>query len=241
MSRGRIIRLIVVIVLLASGFVYIQRTPLDPNRISLWITAVIGGVTTIYALFTFEILLQNESMARAAVASSTVMEQSLRFSHAPSLLYETLNTQDPTFQTREGLTAYPNEEYKRALAEYNQQQEGQRQKEFVFAVVHNMGRGAATNLSIEARYDITDSSNPNRDTSVTKQASVQTLEPGKTVALCVFIYKVPTSDDRAVLVSARLTASDFYREAINEPVKVTEVDVHKHHVEMDQGCVVRVT
>jgi hypothetical protein len=167
------------------------------------------------------------------------MERSLRFSHTPNLLYQTINTKDPTFPARTGfLTPIDNDDYKRARAEFAG---GGAQKEFVFAVVQNKGQGAATNLNIEAVYSITDSSNPNRDSTVAKPASVQILEPGKAVALCIFISKVPTADDRVTLVSARLTSSDFYRDAIKEPAQQIDVDTQKHHVELEPGCVVRLT
>jgi len=235
---GRKGRLALVALLLVVALVYVWRTKVDPSRVGLFVTAVIGAVTTIYALFTYEMLLQNQAMAKAAVESTTVMERSLRFSHTPLLLYRTVNTKDPTFSGRAAsLTPIDNDDYKRARAEYAG---GGEQKEFVFAVVRNKGQGAATNLSIEAEYKITDSSNPNRDSSVAKQASVQILEPEKAVALCIFISKVPTADDRVALVSARLTTSDFYRDAINEPPQQIDIDIRRHHVELEPGCVIRV-
>src|SRR5450759_1965294 len=238
MSLGRRMLLALVTIFLAVALVCVWRTKVDPSRVSLFITAVIGAVTTIYALFTYEILLQNQAMARAAMDSSTLMERSLRFSHTPNLLYQTINTKDPTFPAKAGfITPIDNDDYKRALTEFGG---GGQQKEFVFAVVQNKGQGAATNLNIDAVYNITDSSNPNRDTSVTKQTSVQILESGTAVALCIFISKVPTADDRVALVSARLTTSDFYRDAIKEPVQQIDVDIHRHHVELESGCVVRV-
>jgi hypothetical protein len=238
MSLGRKGRLVIVAISLGVAIGWVWRTKVDPSRVSLFVTAVIGAVTTVYALFTYEMLLQNQAMAKAAVESSTLMERSLRFSHTPNLIYQTFNTKDPTFAAKASfLTPIDNQDYKRALTEFGG---GGQQKEFVFAVIQNKGQGAATNLSIDTVYNITDSSNPNRDTSVTKQASVQILEAGKAIALCIFISKVPTADDRVVLVSARLTTSDFYRDAIEEPPQQVDVDVNRHHVELDPACVVRV-
>lgn len=236
MARARIGRMALVLLLLAIALFWVWQTKVEPSRASLFVTAVIGAVTTIYVLVTYEILLQNQRMAKAAVDSSTLMEQSFRFSHAPNLVFRTINTKDPAIR-RDSLNPIENDDYRRAVAEFASS--GQ-QKEFVFAVVHNKGQGAATNLNVEAVYRITDSSNPNRETSVTKLASVQILEPGKGVALCIFISKVPTADDRVVLVSARLTTSDFYRDAINEPPQQIDIDISKHHVELESGCVVRV-
>jgi hypothetical protein len=118
-------------------------------------------------------------------------------------------------------------------------EELQKMASFGIPQINLQWQGAATNLNLHAVYDITDSSNPNRNTSVTKQASVQILEAGKAVALCIFISKVPTADDRVALVSARLITSDFYRDAINEPVQQIDVDPGKHHVEAEPDCVVR--
>jgi hypothetical protein len=237
MPAARGIRLALVVILLAISLVWVWRTKIDSGRVSLFIAAVIGAVTTIYVLVTYEILLQDQAMAKATRDSSVLMERSLRFSHTPNLLYETINTKDPSFSANAGsLIPIDNDDYRRALTEFNAGE----QKEFVFGVVKNRGQGAATNLNIEAVYNIVDSSSANREASVTKQASVQVLEPGKAVALCIFISKVPTADDRVILVSAHMTAGDFYRDAISDPPQEIAVDIKKHHVEREQGCVVRV-
>jgi hypothetical protein len=239
MTLARPLRMLVVIVLLVAALVWIWRTNIKPERVNLFIAAVIGAVTTIYALFTYEILLQNQTMAKAALDSATFMERSLRFSHTPNLLYETINTKDPTFRSAAGsVVPIENADYRRALTEFNT---GGEQKEFVFAVVNNKGQGAATNLNIEAVYNITDSSKPNRETSVTKQAAVQILEPKTGVALCIFISKIPTPDDRVALVSACLKAGDFYRDAIGELAQQIDIDPRMHHIEQAVDCVVRLT
>lgn len=237
MTWPRAIRMLIVVILLAMALAWVWRTEVKPERVNLLIAALIGAVTTIYALFTYEILLQNQTMAQAALDSATLMERSLRFSHTSNLLYETINTRDPTFRSTAGeVIPFENDDYKRALAEFN---EGGGQKEFVFAIVKNRGRGTATNLSIEATYNIIDSSSLNRESSVIKRASVQLLEPKTGVALCIFISKVPTPDDRVSLVSARVIAGDFYRDAINEPPQEIKVDIRAHHIEHADNCVVR--
>jgi hypothetical protein len=226
----------IVLALLAGALVWVWRTDAKPERVSLFIAALIGAVTAIYALFTYEIVIQNQTMAKAALDSSTFMERSLRFSHTANLLYETVNTKDPTFKSSgESVTPIENPDFKRALTELS---EGGEQKEFVFAVVKNKGQGAATNLDIDVTYNITDSSNPNRESSVNKHALVQILEPKSGVALCIFISKVPTPDDRVSLVSARLTAGDFYRDAIKEPPQQMVIDPRAHHTEQAANCVV---
>ena len=70
------------------------------------------------------------------------MERSLRFSHTPNLLYETVNTKDPTFKSAAGsyvIVPLKNEDYSRALTEFSA---GAEQKEFVFAVVQNKGQAS---------------------------------------------------------------------------------------------------
>lgn len=236
MSRARVIRMLITLVMLAIAMRWVWHTDAKPERITLFITAVIGALTTIYALFTYEILIQNQTMAKAAVESSTSMERSLRFSHTPNLLYKTMSTKDPTFESAENIIPIENDDYKRAITEFTV---GGGQKEFVFAVVNNKGQGAATNLGIEAVYAITDSSNPNRETSVTKRASVQILEPNSGVALCIFISSVPTADDRVVLTSALLDSGDFYRDAVMEPAQRIAISPEKHEIVQALDCVMR--
>ena len=237
MARARALRMLIAAAILATALVWVWQTDAKPERVNLSIAAVIGAVTAIYALLTYEILLQNQTMAKAALDSSTFMEQSLRFSHTPCLLYETVNTKDPTFRSTQGsVVPFDNADYKRALNEFNK---GEGQNEFVFAIVKNKGQGAATNLDIEAVYNITDSSNPNRETSVTKQASIQILESKAGVALCILISKVPTADDRVTLVSAHLKAGDLYRDAIKEPAQQIDIDAQTNHLEQAADCVLR--
>jgi hypothetical protein len=236
MSRGTALRLISAAVLLMIGFRFVWHTQMDPSRAALLVTAVICAVTAVYALITYEILLQNHAMARAATESTRVMERSLRFSYAPNLLFRTLNTKDPKLRTRDGFTPLDTQDYRRAMTEYN---EGQ-QTEFVFAVVQNVGRGSATNVSVEAKYTILDSSNANRSYSITKQASVQILPSNQAIALCVFVSKVPTGDDRVELISASVTASDYYRDALREPLERIEIDPTTHRAESEPTCVIQI-
>lgn len=239
MSKARVARLLIVVVLLGGALLWVWRTNVKPERVSLVITAVIGAVTAVYALLTYEIVLQNENTAKAAFRSTALMEQNLRFSHAANLLFETMNIKDPTFKSKgNSIIPIENSDYGRALTEFNA---GGEQKEFVFAVVSNKGQGAATNLNIEVHYNVTDSSSPNRETSVRKTEAVPILEPKKAVAICVFISKVPTADDRVALVSAHVKAGDFYRDANNEPAKEMKIAPQNHHVERSSDCVIRLT
>lgn len=235
-SRGRAARLALAAVLLAAGFFWIHLTSVEPTGVNLYITAIIGSITTVYALFTYEILLQNQSMAKAAADSTGLMERSLRFSYTQNLLYRTLNTKDPRFQSTVDIEPVDNPDYRRALAEQGNEQQ---QTEFVFAIVKNVGRGAATDLKIEAQYRITDSSSANKEYSVTKKASVQILEPNKAVALCIFFSKVPTRDDQVALISAMITTSNYYRDALNEPAQLIKIGPNDHHVDCEQTCVVQ--
>jgi hypothetical protein len=233
---ARILRMVVTAILLALALLWVWRTSVKPEQASLFVAAVIGAVTTVYALFTYEILLQNQAMAKAALDSSVLMERSLRFSHTANLLFQTINKKDPTFADDRSIFPVENEDYRRAVAEFNG--EGA-QREFVFALIKNNGQGAATNLRIDATYDVVDSSNPNRESTISKHALVQLLEPHKGVALCIFISKVPTPDDRVSLVTARITAGDFYRDAIKEAAQQIDIDQRSHHTEQAANCVVR--
>jgi len=236
MPSARAVRMGTTLLFLLIALVFVWRTDLKPEKVNLFITAVIGGLTSIYALFTYEILLQNQTMAKAALDSAKFMEQSLRFSHSPNLIYKTINTKDPTFKGN--LTPIENDDYSRVLAEFSA---GGGQKEFVFAVVSNQGQGAATALNVEAQYRVFDSSNPNRESSVTKRGTVQILEPKRSVALCIFISKLPAPDDRVELVSARLRFGDFYRDAIKEPLQQIDIEHGNHHVDKPVDCVVRLS
>jgi hypothetical protein len=239
MSRGRLVRLAVAAALLCGGFYWIHGTSIEPGRVSLYVTAIIGAITAVYALFTYEILLQNQAMAQAAVDATKLTERGLRFSYTQNLVYRTLNTKDPLFRSTPGITPIDNEDYRRAIADQDDEQ--RQQTEFVFAVVKNVGRGAATSLSIEAQYDITDSSNVNKEYSVAKKASVQILEPNMGAALCIFFSRVPTRDDRVVLVSATITTSNFYRDALKEPLEETRIGPTNHHVDSEAACLVRLS
>jgi hypothetical protein len=235
---GRWIRLIVALALLVGGLVYVFRSSVDVTRATLIVTAVICVVTAIYALLTFEILLQNQEMARAAAESTNVMERSLRFSYAPNLLFRTINVKDPKMEDRKDVVPVDNEDYQTALREFAG---GGQAKEFVFAIVQNVGRGAATSLEIDVQYDISDTSSPNRHYTVTKREKIQILRPDTSLALCIWVSKVPTSDDRVDIRSATLRASDFYRDALGETPHRIDIDRNHHQTESEAGCVVSLT
>ncbi len=236
MSRRTEVGLVIIVVLLIACLVYGWRAKPDPARTTLLVTVVMCGVTAIYALLTLGILRENRAMARASTDATALMERSLRFSFAPHLLYWTLCTKDPKLQAYEGFTPVDNQDLQTAL---RQNAEGQQQSEFVFAIVQNVGRGSVTNMNIDARYTIWDSSNPNKNYTVTKAASIQILEPTKAVALCIFVSKVPTADDRVEIISTTLTTSDFYRDALHEPPQKMSIDHSNHHTNSESGCVIR--
>jgi hypothetical protein len=228
----------VVALLVAAALLYLWFTPLDDQRAMRLTTIVIAAVTAIYALITYEILTHNRAMAEASMRSAHLMEQSLRFSFAPNLLFLTVNTKDPTFAERPGWNPIRNEDYDRALREYVGS--GQ-QREFVFAAVRNVGRGPATRMTIEATYQIRDTANPNQTFTRTQNATVQLVEPNRAVALFVYVSRAPTPDDRVTLVSARITSSDSYRDALSEAPVQQEINPQRHTVEADEHCVIRMT
>lgn len=236
MSWGAKIRMLVGVAAVVVGLTWVRHTAMDPSRANLYVTAAICAVTAIYALFTYEIVLQNQSIARAAMHSAELMEQTLRFSFAPNLLYKTISTRDPRLLFLSGCVPVNNEDYQRAMNEYGQ---GGDQKEFVFGIVQNVGRGAATNLNVRAKYEISDSSSGTKDFFVDKRALVPLLGQDKSIALCVCVVKIPTSGDRVRIVSADLVASDFYLDAVHRPPQTISIGPEEHHVEPENGSVVQ--
>ncbi|HEY4934880.1 MAG TPA: hypothetical protein VII23_25200 [Terriglobales bacterium] len=236
MSRGTLAGVVIVVIVVGAGVVYGWKLRPDPSQATLFVTVVMCGITAIYALLTFGILHENKSMAQASVDSTTLMERSLRFSYAPHLLYSTLSTKDAKLQAIKGVTPIDNADYQTAL---KQDFEGQQQAEFVFAIISNEGSGSATNLNVDAEYMIWDSSNPNKNYTVKKVTSIQFLESKKSVALCIFVSKVPTADDRVELTSATLTASDIYRDALGESPQKKNIRPSEHHTTSEPGCVVQ--
>jgi hypothetical protein len=177
-------------------------------------------------------------MAKAATDSTNVMERSLRFSFAPDLRYRTVNTRDPTFDTKEFVTPIDNEDYQSAVRESTEG--GQQQTEFVFAIVQNFGRGVATNLTIDASYAIHDSTHVPKDSTVRRQAVIQMLEKDKAVALCICMFKVPTNGDQVQIASASVLASDYYRDFLHEPPQTIHIDSKNHYAEPETGSTVRI-
>jgi hypothetical protein len=238
MSRGTVIRLVVTILVIGAIFTFAWRTKLNPERVSLLFTAAICAATVLYVSLTFEILLRNQSMANAASDSAILMERGLRFSHAANLHYRTIINKDLTLQNKKGCTPVENDDYANAMRLTHGSEQ---QLEFVFCVVQNVGHGAATNLRIEAEYKIQDTSNPITHITVPKAADVQLLESGKSVALLIYLFKVPTTGDKAEIVQALMRSSDAYRDAIQEkPITIT-INSKDHHFEADPGCIARLS
>jgi hypothetical protein len=238
MALGTMARLIGTLILLVAGFVYVWRNNPDPVRVNFFLTAAICAATVIYALLTLEILIQNQSMAKAAADSAASMERGLRFSYAANLLYRTFSTKDPRLMNREDCAAIKNDDYISAARDYSPEQA---QTEFVFCEVRNVGRGAATNLTITAEYSVHDASNPAKNFTVKREASIQLLEPNKSAALLICHLSIPTAGDFAKLVSASMKASDFYSDALHEPPLTLKVGPEDHSCEPEAGCTVRLS
>jgi hypothetical protein len=237
MSRWTALRLSAGFLALIVCARWVYLTKLDPARANLYVTAIICAVTFIYALITFEILLQNHAMAKAASDSTNLMEQTLRFSYSPHLLYKTITTKDPSLKNLPNIVPVKNELYRTAVALFG---EGG-QKEFVFAIIENVGRGAATNLRVVANYQIRDNSRAPKDLAVRTDERVQTLKPGDAIALCICVYDLPTNGDAASMVSAEVTSNDFYRDVRQEPSTTMRVTTTNHLAEPQPDAVVRLT
>jgi hypothetical protein len=236
MSRGTKARLIGALILLVAGFVYVWRANPDPTRVTFFLTAAVCAATVIYALLTLEILIQNQSMAKAAADSAASMERGLRFSYASNLLYRTFSTKDPRLANRQGCTPVKNEDYTSASRGYSPEQT---QMEFVFCEVLNVGRGPATNLTITAEYSVHDASNPAKNFSVKRETAIQLLEPNSSAALLICHFTIPTAGDFATLVKASMRASDFYSDALQEPPLTLMLGPEEHHCEPAPDCTVR--
>lgn len=234
MSPGTVARQILTLFVIAAIFTFAGLAKLSPDRVSLFLTAAICAATVLYASLTFEILLRNQSMARAASDSAKLMERGLRFSHAANLHYQTIITKDPTLQNIKGCAPVENDDYLNAL---RLAQGNAGQIEFIFCVVQNVGHGPATNLNISAEYKVQDTSNPISHINVQKVADVQLLEPSKSVALLIYLFKVPTTGDKAEIVQAVLRSGDAYRDAIHEQPITIVINSQDHHFKSDVGCV----
>jgi hypothetical protein len=75
--------------------------------------------------------------------------------------------------------------------------------------------------------------------NVIRSAPVQIIPSDQAVALFIFVSKVPTGDDKVELISASVTASDYYRDSLQEPAKRIEVDRDKHRPESETACVIQ--
>ena len=222
---------------LVAGVYTLWRVDLPADRAAKLDSLAIILITGVYAIFTFEILIENRSMARAAKESTRIMEQSLRFSLAPSLIFSTVVTKDPSLKHIAKCKPFDNDDQRRALRELVGAGE---QVELVYAVIRNIGRGSATKLSIAATFRIKDTANPNATYSLDKRALLQSLDPESAVALCIYISKVPTPDDRVDLVRADMSSSDSYRDAISEVPVSRVIGPEDNEVQRDESCVLRV-
>jgi hypothetical protein len=238
MDKARIIRLSSAAALLLGSIFWYVRTSRKPDEVTLLVTFVICVVTAVYSLLTFEILLENQSMARATRESAALMEKSLRFPSSAHLSFRTVGTKNPHVdQFLQGVSPYQNADFSRAI---EISEGGNSEADFVFAVVENKGPGAATKLKINAQYAIVDSGSENKNLNVQKTAALPILGVGAGIAICVFISKLPTAGDGATLISATIENSDFYRDAISEPVLSEAISKTDHQTELLVGSKLKI-
>src|SRR5258708_38263776 len=103
-------------VLTVSGIlVWIWRLSLPEAQTNKLISIVVIAVTALYALLTFEILMQNRSMAESSAKSVGISERSLRLSFEPRLRFYSLVTKDLRLAAVDACRIVPTDEYKRAL------------------------------------------------------------------------------------------------------------------------------
>jgi hypothetical protein len=236
MKSPRTIRMVALLSLLSAGGIWALKSHLDVNHISATASAISALVTVVYALLTYEILLENQIMAKAALTSASYAERSVRFAHSSNIVYTTFSTKTPDIHlSHPSLRIIENEDYRRAMDLQEQEQ-----AEFVFAAVENKGPSVATRVAFEANYLITDSGALMKDALTKKSASVPLIDPQSGVALCIFISRVPTPDDGVRLSSARIMFSDFYRDAVGEESKVEEIRADNHQAWRTPGGVLNI-
>lgn len=213
---------------------YIWRSQLDTSHATLLLTMVSVGLTAVYVVLTFEIVLQNQKMTRATFESAGVMERSLRLSYAPNIALWTCVTKNPTVSEL-GYPCNPhkNEDYERALKELPGAGQAM---EFVFAVVRNVGRGTATKVQVSATYEVQERANPNFKYRVTKTASVPLLEPNQALAVTIHICRSPSAGDAVRLESADVAYGDFYRDALSEAISVQQFTASNSSASKGEGC-----
>ena len=229
---------IIVGLLVTAFLVYLWFAPIEDTKANRLLTILVAAVTAIYALTTYEILLQNRAMARSAAESARIMEQQLRFSGSANLFFSTLNTKEPALREK-GYEPFRDDEYRNeALREHAPREQ---QREYVFAVVRNVGPGTATTVAIDATYRVRDTANPNRTYTRTRVANIQILESNKAIAVFVYVARAPTHDDEVQLVRATVRASDLYRDALGIAAVEKVITPENHEVEIDPECVLRVS
>ena len=128
---------------------------------------------------------------------------------------------------------HKNEDYLRAYKDLPAAAQG---VEFVFAVVRNVGKGSATKVHLQARYEITESANPNFRFSVSRAATVALLKPDKSLALIIHVARAPAVQDGAELISATLSCGDFYRDALGEAPQEHSFTAASNSVQVNAGC-----
>jgi hypothetical protein len=230
MNKARVVRLAFAFLLVVGAAWWYMHTQRKSDDVTLLVTFVICVVTAIYSLLTFEILLENQSMARATRDSASLMEKSLRFPSSAHLSFRTVATKNPHIENLiSGVLPYRNADFARAIEIF---QGGNSEADFVFAVVENKGPGTATKLVFDAIYSIVDSGSENKNLNVQKTATIPILGVGAGIAICVFISRLPTPGDGASLASASIRNSDFYRDAINEPSQTTNIGDSDHQTEL---------
>jgi hypothetical protein len=94
MNYSRVIRLSIALGLVLGACIWFGHTQRKSNDVTLLVTFVICVVNAVYVLLTFEILVENQAMARATKDSSSLMEKSLRFPSSAHLSFRTVGTKD---------------------------------------------------------------------------------------------------------------------------------------------------
>lgn len=116
MDKQRTARLSFIVISVLLSCAWFKHTQRKSDDVTLLVTFVICVVTAVYSLLTFEILIENQTMARAAKESAALMEKSLRFPSSAHLSFRTIGTKSVEIaKLLAGVSPHRNADFSRAL------------------------------------------------------------------------------------------------------------------------------
>ncbi len=108
--------------------------------------------------------------------------------------------------------------------------------EYVFAVIKNIGKGSATKVQFKARYNVRETTNPNYEFSVTRDANLAVLEADKGLAVIIHVGRSPSDGDGVELETVSLTCGNFYADALGEEPRTHTFTAANSTVQISGDC-----